>query len=188
MEIKINNATLSASYSEADWMDENLGDSRWTFKWREVMRVCKKLPELEQSGMCYGLRDILEEARQDCEPEELPDLMVTLPDVDMGICVVACMIQLGGEWEIYWEGDSEYWFFHDMTHAEFDFCPNARGKITLPEGIPWEDEHRAMVLGAKKAREAGVSLGDIARQVARAELAWADRFGSENFMLEECLD
>ena len=185
--MQIDNATFSVHYSASDWMDENLGESQWTFKWREVMRVCKRMPLLEESRLCYGLRDQLEECKADHDAEDLADVMLTLSDVDMGISIVACMISLGGSWEIYWEGSSEYWFFHDMCHAEYDHCPDSKGNVA--PAIAWEDEHRAMVLGAKNAREAGVKLGDIARQVANAERAWEERFGSENYtLLEECLD
>ena len=100
---------------------------------------------------------------------------------------MAAMVQLGGEWDLnYQGGDSEYWFYHDMHHVEHDFHCDENGVINAT--VTEDAERIATIEGARKARRSGVSVGDIARQLVKVEQAWEQRFRNEAFFLEDFLD
>lgn len=102
------------------------------------------------------------------EHDEDEELYVSATD-DFIVFANAAGIE-GGTWEITYNG-AAYWFFHDLSHAEFDV---SGGAVTIdPYG---NDENRALADGAQRAFEHGVSLADIFREMALAETAFGARF------------
>lgn len=185
--LKIDNATFHYSTHAEDFEPEMVGDAEWTFNWREVKRVCKKLPKFADSSVCGDLEYLLDDCETDHDPEDLADATLTITDADLAIAIVCAMIHLGGEWEVHYTGHgSEYWFWHDMWHAENDFGICSEGMCSVDIGS--SDEAQAMIGGAKAAREHGVSVADIARQLVNAEKLWQERFGHEEYFLEKFLD
>lgn len=181
-------ATFNA-ITDCQEYSEMLGDGAWHFAYRVVKRLQKKLRCLSGQSILGDLQYAIEacEEEHDDDKSELADAMVEITDADCAIGLVAAMIQLGGEWDLsYTGGDSEYWFWHDLHHAEHDFHCCENGVLTA--NVTESAEHTATVDAAKKARENGVAVGDIARQLVKIEQAWAQRFGGEAFFLEDFLD
>lgn len=186
MELIIDEAKFSI-HTDSDDYAEELGDGVWTFSYREVKRVAKKLRSFLKCRASGDIEMHLDECRDETEPEELGNVSLSISSPDEAIAIVAAMIHLGGEWSLSYQGsESEYWFWHDMHHAEHDAYVDGRdGHTTLEvhEGC----EMAAMLGGAESAKANGVPIADIARQLVKAEQAWTDRFGSEQFFLEDFL-
>ena len=185
--VTIDGATFNISTHCEDYEPEQLGDGAWTFQYREVMRVCKKLPRFLDSGVTGDLDTLLENCRDEHDPEELGDATLSVWEADTAIAVVCAMIHLGGTWDLHYDGHgSEYWFWHDMCHARYDFGICSSGMCSAD--VDASAEMRAMIEGAKLARDNGVGMGDIVRQLVQAEQAWSERFGHDEFLIERFLD
>jgi hypothetical protein len=169
---------------------ESLGEGNWYFAYRVVKRLFKKLRCLEKQSMLGDLQYIIEACEEENEDNksELADAVLEISDADCAISLIAAMIQLGGEWDLsFTGGDSEYWFWHDLHHAEHDWHCCENGVVTAQ--VNEAAETVATAEGALKARDNGVSVGDIARQLVKIEQAWGQRFnGSEAFFLEDFLE
>jgi len=73
-----------------------------------------------------------------------------------------------------------YWFWHDVTHAMND----VQGGSVYVDA---HSENRALYLGAKLALEQGVSLAQIVRELAKAEVAYEKRFNGPAGALDKFL-
>lgn len=186
MELTINEAKFNI-YTDSDEYADELGDGVWTFSYREVKRIAKKLRSFLKCRASGDIEMHLDECEAETDAEELGDACFSISSPDEAIAIVAAMIHLGGEWSLNYQGsESEYWFWHDMHHAEHDTYVDERdGHTTLEvsEGC----EMHAMIGGAERAKANGVPIADIARQLVKAEQAWSNRFGSEQFFLEDFL-
>lgn len=186
MELLIDEAKFTIDTNCDDYTEE-LGDGVWTFSYREVKRVAKKLRSFLKCRASGDVEMHLEMCEEEAEADELGEACFPITNPDEAIAIVAAMIHLGGEWSLSYHGsESEYWFWHDMHHAQYDANVDARdGHVTLAveEGC----EIAAMEGGAEKAKAFGVPIADIARQLVKAEQAWPNRFGSEQFFLENFL-
>ena len=171
---QLGNATICADIDDSMWVD-TIGDSVWRFQKRDIERI-------ESEFDMFGTR--LYERTEDLDDYEEPDDFVEFHNVDAGILIVACMLKLGGEWSIEWSGESEYWFFHDLDHAEFDVWVGGEG--TRPDfSVEGESEVRALVNGAQEAIRAGVDLSSVCQQLAQAEKQFEERFSYQPARLWE---
>lgn len=164
--IQLGVATIHAEVDDSMWV-EYLGDSRWRFLKTDIEKI-------ESHFDMFGSR--LYERHEDLDTLEDDD-WVEYCNTDSGILILACMEKLGGEWSIEWSGESEYWFFHDVDHAQFDTWVGEKGnspELTIDSG---SQEERALINGAKSALRAGVSLGSVCQQLAKAEKYFEERFG-----------
>ncbi len=187
MELTIDKAKFSV-YTDSDDYAEELGDSVWVFSYREVRRVCKKLRSFAKSRASRDIEAHLDECEEENEPDELGEASFCVSIPDEAIVIIAAMIHLGGEWSLnYQGGSSEYWFHHDMWHAQYDVSVDDRdGMVTMQ--IDEGAEMAAVLGGAENAKEHDVSIADIARELVNIEKAWPDRFGGEQFFLEDFLN
>lgn len=191
MQYTYGSATLNLSTHVEDYEPEMLGEGEWTFQWREVKRIAKKLPRFLDSNVCGDLRTMLDEAEMDVDPEELGEHTFTVAgDADAAIAIVCAMFHLGGSWDVHYNGHgSEYWVWHDICHAQYDFGVDFNDG-SVDAWIDESGEERAMLEGAKLAKAYGVSMGDIARQLVKAEQEWSNRagFNGTPYFLEQFLD
>ena len=187
--MQIEDATFTISV-DCDEYSENLGEAMWYIPYREVKRILKRLTGFAASNVTSDLEQYVlncEEENED-DKSQLADALVEVAhDPDCAIALICAMIHLGGEWNLnYQGGDSEYWFYHDLHHAQNDFSILEDG--TVSAYISEEAEQVATAESALVAREAGVSVGDIARQLVKVEQEWGNRFSGEVFFLEDFLD
>ena len=189
MEKTIENATFHINTTQEDYGDEeNLGGGVWEFSYREIKRILKRLPALAEDSFTSEIPGQLEEVEESVEPYELATAGIQVYDADTAISLACAMIHLGGIWNLSYSGQSEYWFWHDLYHAENDYCVNEDGTIT--PGAHESAEIPASLESARNALNAGVSRGEIARQLVQIELAWEGRWGAGRTvqLLEDFLD
>ncbi len=189
MQVTIESATFHISTNQSnDWDsdEEFIGEGMFSFSYRQAKRVLKKLPNL--GNLIGDLEMHLAQIEEDYEDngEELDDATLSIQgSTDEPVALMCAMIHLGGEWEVYYEGTLEYWFWHDLHHAEHDFhCNDGVMTADVDENV----ERETSLESASTAKEKGVSLGDIARELANIEKAWPARFSTETFLLEDFLN
>ena len=123
---------------------------------------------------------VVEIAHLDETPEFDPecdddDETVYIGNTNGIICFFAAAQQVlpdGAKVSVSYIGEP-YWFYHDLIHSEYD---SGDGSDLYVDS---ECEERALIMGAKLAAENGVSIADIARHLAKAEVQFKERFGYE---------
>ena len=159
MQYQLGNATLNLSFEHLS--PEYLGDG-----WAEVS-ARQYLALREEWGFdAYGID--IDGVKSDLEDDK--DAVVQLSADDLIVFLDAAK-NYSGEYDITYRG-IPYWFWHDTIHAERDV---AGGSVEVSA----YSERRALIEGAKRAREQGVSLGIIFRELVRAETAFQERFNKE---------
>lgn len=182
MKKQLGNATFNVTLHQEDLGGENAGECCWVLSVGALLRIFAKFPKLETFGSIPdAIGDATEygQAREGIEtPEKLSDLdeeeSVSIRDADSGIVLVAAMAEIGGEWDVQWQGENETWFFHDWDHATHDTDIGRDG----PEisGIDYDSERRAQVNGAREALKAGISIDTVCEAIASILDEFQSRF------------
>jgi len=182
MKKQLGNATFNVSLYVEDYGSENNGECCWVLSVADLLRIFVVFPKLETFGtISEAIGDAIEngQARDGVETaEKLSDLdheeSVSIRDADSGIVLVAAMAEIGGEWNVQWQGENETWFFHDWDHATHD---TEMGKdYPVIVGIDWDTERRAQINGAREALKAGISIDDVVSAVASITEEFESRF------------
>ena len=174
MQITLDNATFDVTFRDHGY-PEMTGDCYW-----EVNR--KQLAELaEASDMSPDFfNDPDEDLAYDPELHDEDD-EVTVNSADALICFLAAASQQPkATYTLDYYG-SEYWFFHDLVHAEYD---SGDGSAVY---INEASEERALPEGAERAARAGVSISEILTELAKAQGEFKERFGYDFDAIESFL-
>lgn len=182
MKKQLGNATFNVSLVTEDYGSETNGECCWVLSVSALLRIFAAFPKLETFGMIPdAIGDAIEngQARYDIEnAEKLSDLepeeSVSIRDADSGIVLVAAMAEIGGEWNVQWQGENETWFFHDWDHATNDTEIGRNGPEIV--GINWDTERRAQINGAREALKAGIPIDDVVSAVSSITEEFESRF------------
>lgn len=182
MKKQLGNATFNVTLCVEDYGSETNGECCWVLSVGALLRIFARFPDMEEMGMIPdAIGDAIEhgQAREGVETaKKLADLdaeeSVSIRDADSGIGLVAAMAEIGGEWDVQWQGENETWFFHDWDHATHDTYIGSR----MPHigNIDWDTERRAQVNGAREALKAGISIDDVCSAVASITEEFESRF------------
>lgn len=112
------------------------------------------------------------------EEEHDEDDTVCIPLGDDFIVFASSVGIDGGKWDIYIDGNP-YWIFHDLDHASYD-CSG--GSVDIDQQGYAED--RALVNGATAARENGISLAVIFKELAQVLKPFEERFSRSTDAIE----
>lgn len=175
MQVKFGRATFEVSFGN-DYDDDPMGDGTPGFGGTfEVNR--KQYAELAEA--CPFDRYSIDESEPFFDPEEHDENEdIAVPNGDDFIVFMASAAIEGGEWRLHYNG-APYWFFHDLSHAEYD-CSGGQVNIDS-EG---RDEDRALFDGAMRARAHGVKLGAIFSELAKALTPFRERFKRDTDALD----
>lgn len=182
MKKQLRNATFNVILYVEDYGSETNGECCWVLSVSALLRIFAVFPDMERFGAIPdAIGDAIEngQARDGVEiAEKLADLdaeeSVSIRDADSGIVLVAAMAEIGGEWDVQWQGENETWFFHDWDHATNDTEIGRDGPEIV--GIDWDTERRAQVNGAREALKAGISIDDVCSAVASITEEFESRF------------
>lgn len=103
---------------------------------------------------------------------------IQVPSGDDFIVFVNAASIEGGTWTITYYG-SPYWFFHDLSHAQYD-CRGGTVYIDS-EGL---SENRALYDSAVSAFEHGVGLSVILKELGQALKPYENRFHRDTDVIE----
>ncbi len=145
-------ATILAHVWEQDMGGEFPGTCEWSLKAGQLRIILARFPKMESDG---GIAEGIGNAVEEISDEEIEGIEtmddaqdISFRDADTGIKLLRAMAEIGGTWDVTWNGEGRTWFFHDWDHAEHD-CTMANG---LPEiTITDHGEERAQVNGARAA-------------------------------------
>lgn len=181
MKLQIGQATFSVELYQEDMGGEFPGECEWQLDAKSLRLILERFPKLETSAMIPdAIGDAIEYAEtEDGEPAEtladLPDdCVISFRDADSGIFLVRAMAEIGGEWELSWQGENETWFFHDWDHATHDAYERA-GEIRIE--IDGERELRAQIAGGREALKHGIGLDTVCEALASILEPFRERFG-----------
>lgn len=117
----------------------------------------------------------------ECDDDDETDTITTADHLICFLAAAATHLPKGTEIVLEYRG-REYWFFHDLIHAEYD---SGDGTDIYVDA---DSEQRALIMGAKLAAEHAVSIADIVRELATAENEYKERFGYETDALVSFLE
>ena len=174
MGYRLGNATILLSCAEYDAAqdigDDSVGGGDAFIKTRDFRRVWKK-----NQFMLYAI----DERTVEDSFRDNPDGTMTVSNDDLIVFLNAIQTEPRRKYEIHFNGLS-LWFWHDVTHAQTDV---QGGAVYVDAAI----ENRALYNGAKLAREQGVKVGQIVRELVKAEAAYLSRFKTPTNALERFL-
>ncbi len=162
LRIKFGNARIVFDvdqYDHANEGEEYFGGGIAEVSARDWLRIYKR-----NEFTLYGisLQDVEERFR------EGKDARVSLTNDDFIVFLNAASTEPRRNYEIGWNGLA-YWLCHDVTHAMHDVYGGAVDVNSVAE-------ERTLYEGAILAREHGISLEQIVRELVRAETAYRERF------------
>jgi hypothetical protein len=166
--IKLGKGTINLSISSYDF-NEFAGESYWDFP----PRILKEFAEENTRS------DLADQWRQNKEDgnKERPRAMGGDDAIEM-LALMATGNSKGNpaRFEVEYEGPP-YWAFHDIEHAKDRMRD---GKISVNDHV--EDD--VLFRGAMLAREHGVGIGAIVRELQKAEADYEQRWKCKSDALE----
>jgi hypothetical protein len=178
MEKTHGNAMFNVTLHTEDYGEEISGDCCWNVSVGDLRKIFARFPKLE------SWRSFPDSIGQACEDADVPvfenladDDIVSFRDADAGIIMISAMADIGGVWNISWQGDNQMWFFHDWDHVLHDVeMHHDMPKIGT---IYAENEQRALVNGAREALKAGISIDLVCEAIAPIGKQFEGRFAQK---------